>query len=187
MQMTLQKKHKPSCKVWIECDGKPVLGKGGAEILEGITTEKSLTKAANKLNMSYRYLWNYVQKIEKALSEPIVETYKGGKEGGGGAMLTPLGQDLLKEYRQLEGYLSGVLAGTKNLEVKVLKLSARNSFKGKVVSVEKGIITACVKIELTMPVTITSIITKEAVEDLDIKVGDEVNAVVKSTEVMVAK
>jgi molybdopterin-binding protein len=31
------------------------------------------------------------------------------------------------------------------------------------------------------------VITKEAVEDLGIKVGDEVNAVVKSTEVMIGK
>jgi molybdopterin-binding protein len=38
-----------------------------------------------------------------------------------------------------------------------------------------------------MPVTITSVITKEAVEDLDIKVGDEVTAIVKSTEIMIAK
>jgi hypothetical protein len=37
--MLIHKKHTPSCKVWIECDGKPVLGKGGAEILQGIKEE----------------------------------------------------------------------------------------------------------------------------------------------------
>jgi molybdopterin-binding protein len=31
-----------------------------------------------------------------------------------------------------------------------------------------------------MPVTVTAVITKDAVEDLDIKVGDEVEAIVKS-------
>ncbi len=72
-------------------------------------------------------------------------------------------------------------------EVKNLKLSARNSLKGKVVSVEKGVITAKVKVELTVPAKITSVITKEAVEDLDIKEGDEVTVVVKSTEVMIGK
>jgi molybdopterin-binding protein len=44
-----------------------------------------------------------------------------------------------------------------------------------------------VKIEIKAPVTITAVITKEAVEDLDLKVGDEVQAIVKSTEVLVAK
>jgi molybdopterin-binding protein len=71
--------------------------------------------------------------------------------------------------------------------VKGLKLSARNRFKGKVMAVERGVITAKVKIEIKVPVVITSVITKEAVEDLDLKVGDEVEAIVKSTEVMVAK
>jgi molybdate transport system regulatory protein len=185
--MSTNRKTKPSCKVWLECYGNPVMGKGGAEILEGIATENSLTKAAKKGGMSYRYVWNYVQKIEKAVGEPIVETYKGGKAGGGGARLTVFGKNLLVEYRQLEGYLKSVLSGGKGLEVKSLKLSARNNLKGKITSVEKGVITAKVKIEIKSPATITAVITKEAVEDLDLKVGDEVVAIVKSTEVIIGK
>ncbi len=68
-----------------------------------------------------------------------------------------------------------------------MKLSARNSLKGKVIAVEKGIITAKVKVQIMVPAVVTSVITKEAVEDLDIKVGDEVTAIVKSTEVLIAK
>jgi molybdopterin-binding protein len=73
------------------------------------------------------------------------------------------------------------------LEVKSLKLSARNQFKGKIVSVENGVITAKVKVEIKTPITITAVITKDAVDDLGLKVGDEVVAIVKSTEVMIAK
>lgn len=69
----------------------------------------------------------------------------------------------------------------------MLKLSARNQFKGKIVGVEKGIITAKIKIEVKMPITITAVITKEATEDLDLKVGDAVVAIAKSTEIMIAK
>jgi molybdate transport system regulatory protein len=185
--MFAQKKHKPSCKVWLECDGKPVLGKGGAEILKAIDTEESLTKAAKKVGMSYRYVWNYVQKIEKAVGEPIVETHKGGKTGGGGARLNEMGRNLVAEYVQLQDYLSNVLENGSNLEVIELKLSARNNFKGKIIAVEKGVITAKVKIEVTVPTTITAVITKEAVEDLDLKVGDTVTAIVKSTEVIIGK
>jgi molybdate transport system regulatory protein len=68
-----------------------------------------------------------------------------------------------------------------------LKISARNRLKGKVVAVEKGIITAKVKVEIKVPAVITSVITKEAVEDLDVKEGDEVEVIVKSTEVMIGK
>ena len=68
-----------------------------------------------------------------------------------------------------------------------MKISARNRLKGKVVAVEKGIITAKVKIEIKVPAVVTSVITKESVEDLDVKVGDEVEVIVKSTAVMIAK
>jgi molybdate transport system regulatory protein len=185
--MLTQKEHKPSGKIWIEHEGKPILGKGGAEILREIEAQQSLTKAAEKLGMSYRYVWNYVQKIHKALGETVVETYKGGRTGGGGARLTDVGRALLAEYTRLEGCLGEFLACTNSTEVRRLKLSARNQLKGKIVSVEKGIITAKVKVEISVPATITSVITKEAVEDLGLKVGDEVEAVVKSTEVMIRK
>jgi molybdate transport system regulatory protein len=185
--MLTDKKHKLSCKVWIEFKDKPVIGKGGAEILEAIESENSISRAAETLGMSYRYVWNYLHEIQKTLGQPIVETYKGGKAGGGGAKLTNLGRDLVGEYKQVEGYLDKVLSDSCSLEVKGLKLSARNRFKGKVVGVEKGVITAKVKVEIKMPVTVTAVITKDAVEDLDIKVGDEVEAIVKSTEVMIAK
>jgi molybdate transport system regulatory protein len=128
-----------------------------------------------------------VQKIHRALGETVVETYKGGRTGGGGAKLTEVGKALLEEYTRLESCLGEFLACTNGLEVKRLKLSARNQFKGKIVAVEKGVITAKVKVEIKVPATITAVITKEAVEDLDLKVGDEVSAIVKSTEVIIGK
>jgi molybdate transport system regulatory protein len=185
--MLSNKKHTLSCKAWLEYKGKPLIGKGGAEILETIDKDHSISKAAETLGMSYRYVWNYIQEIQTAMEEQIVETYKGGKSGGGGAKLTDLGRSLLGEYKQAEIYLDKVLSNPGCLEVKGLKLSARNQFKGKVVAVEKGIITGKVKVEIKMPVTITAVITKEAIEELDIKLGDEVSAIVKSTEIMIAK
>ena len=185
--MLTHKKHKPSGKIWIEYRGNPILGKGGAEILKEIEAQQSLSKAAEKLGMSYRYVWNYIQKIRSALGETVVETYKGGKSGGGGAKLTATGKSLLEEYTRLEGYLSEFLADADHPEVKSVKLSARNNLKGKVIAVEKGVITAKVKIEIKVPATVTAVITKEAVEDLDLKIGDEVVAIVKSTEVIIGK
>jgi molybdate transport system regulatory protein len=185
--MLTNKKHTLSCKAWLEYKGKPLIGKGGAEILEAIEKENSLSKAAETLGMSYRYVWNYIQEIQTVMEEQIIETYKGGKSGGGGAKLTDLGKSLLAEYKQAEIYLDKVLSDPRCLEVKSLKLSARNQFKGKVLAVEKGVITAKVKVEVKMPVTVTAVITKEAVDELDIKVGDEVTAIVKSTEIMIAK
>jgi len=68
-----------------------------------------------------------------------------------------------------------------------LKLSARNHIKGTVESVAEGMIMANVKIKIDTPDTITAIITKEAADDLGIKKGEKVIAIIKSTEVMVGK
>jgi molybdate transport system regulatory protein len=185
--MPTQKNHKHSCKVWIEHKGRPVLGKGGAEILAEIESKESISGAALKLGMSYRYVWNYLKKIEKAMGAPVVQTFRGGRAGGGGAKLTELGKSLLEEYKRVECYLGEVLSDAEYWEVLGLKISARNRFKGKVVAVEKDVITAKVKVEVKGPTVITALISREAVEDLDIKVGDNVEAVVKATEVMIAK
>lgn len=68
-----------------------------------------------------------------------------------------------------------------------MKLSARNVIAGKVVAVTKGVTTANVKVEIGNGCVITSSITNEAVAELDLKVGDAVSAIVKSSDVIIGK
>ena len=68
-----------------------------------------------------------------------------------------------------------------------MKLSARNQIKGKVVGVTKGQTTAHVRIDIGNGVVITSSITNEAIDDLGLAVGDQAIAVIKASDVMVAK
>ena len=68
-----------------------------------------------------------------------------------------------------------------------MKVSARNIATGKVTSVEKGAVAAVVKVEVRGPITFTSMITKDAVDDLGLKRGDKASVIVKSTEVIIAK
>lgn len=103
-------RSKISCKIWLEYDGKPLIGKGGAEILGKIEECHSISRAARELNMSYRYVWSYIKRIEKILGEPAVKTYRGGRAGGGGAELTELGRQLLMEYRRVEKLLDAILS-----------------------------------------------------------------------------
>ena len=74
-----------------------------------------------------------------------------------------------------------------HIEVIIMEISARNGLKGKVSDVKLGEVMASVKIEVTEPGVITAIITRESAEDLGLKEGDEVKAIIKSTEIMVAK
>ncbi|SEL31033.1 molybdenum-pterin binding domain-containing protein [Methanobrevibacter gottschalkii] len=68
-----------------------------------------------------------------------------------------------------------------------MQLSARNQLNGKVTGVENGAVMANIKIEVSEPSTITAIITKESAEKLGLAEGDDVTAIIKSTEVIIGK
>ncbi len=66
-----------------------------------------------------------------------------------------------------------------------LALSARNQFSGKVTGVEKGAVSAIVRMEVLGGNTISATISNAAVEELGLKPGMDALAVVKATSVMV--
>jgi molybdopterin-binding protein len=68
-----------------------------------------------------------------------------------------------------------------------MKLSARNQIKGTVISVQKGQTTGHVRIDVGQGIIVTASITNEAIDDLDLKVGDAAMAVIKASDVIVAK
>ncbi|MDR3437286.1 TOBE domain-containing protein [Telmatospirillum sp.] len=68
-----------------------------------------------------------------------------------------------------------------------MKLSARNVWTGKVIDITRGPTTAKVKVDVGNGVTITSSITTEAADDLGLKAGDAVSAIVKSSDVIIGK
>src|SRR5262249_43426504 len=66
----------------------------------------------------------------------------------------------------------------------LMKISARNKLKGRVVEVKKGATTAHVKIDIGGQ-TVTAAITNEAVDELKLAAGQQVYAVIKASDVMV--
>ncbi len=67
-----------------------------------------------------------------------------------------------------------------------LKLSARNVLKGKVKAVTTGTVNTEIVVELPSGEEIVSMITKDSAERLGLKVGKEVHAVIKASNVMIA-
>jgi len=65
-------------------------------------------------------------------------------------------------------------------------LSARNQFKGKIKSVKLGNVMAEVVVS-SGGLEIVSVITRGSAEHLGLKVGDDVTAVIKSSEVIIDK
>ena len=68
-----------------------------------------------------------------------------------------------------------------------VRISARNQLPGRVAEVEHGAVMSTVTIRLDGGEEIVSVITRESAEKLELAAGDPVFAVIKSTEVMVAK
>jgi molybdate transport system regulatory protein len=171
----------------MEDDKKEVMfDQTDAFLLRRIGETRSLTEAAKIVGVSYRNAWDRVKAMEEKLHKPLVETKVGGKTGGS-ATLTAEGKGLLKEFRKTRKLLFDVLDDRDAWEDVGYRLSARNRLRAKVVEVKRGAVTSQVKMRLVSATTVTSIITNEAVEDLSLKEGDDVEAVVKSTDVLVAK
>lgn len=68
----------------------------------------------------------------------------------------------------------------------VVRTSARNRLPGTVIAVKLGEIVAQVDVRVGDN-HIVSVITREAADDLNVQVGDEVFVIVKATEVMIGK
>jgi molybdopterin-binding protein len=66
-----------------------------------------------------------------------------------------------------------------------MRVSARNQLRGTIESIEEGAVTAIVTIGLKGGEHLVSSITLDSVRSLDLKVGDEAYAVIKSSDVMV--
>ncbi|MCB9422792.1 MAG: TOBE domain-containing protein [Ardenticatenaceae bacterium] len=67
-----------------------------------------------------------------------------------------------------------------------MKISARNTFKGKVKQIVHGAVNSEVVVELPGGQEIVSIITKHSAESLGLVVGKEVYTVIKASNVMIA-
>ena len=89
------------------------IGPGKVMVLEEIARSGSISAAGRALKMSYRRTWELVEELNRTLGNPVVQTAAGGS-GGGGAVLTPVGQAIVTTYRAVE--MDTALAARKHLQ-----------------------------------------------------------------------
>ncbi len=68
-----------------------------------------------------------------------------------------------------------------------MKYGARNAISGKVVEVKQGDIMSKVTLETASNERVSSVMTAESLEELDLKEGDQVKAVIKAVNVLLVK
>ena len=68
-----------------------------------------------------------------------------------------------------------------------MKYGARNRIQAKVKRVKSGDVMSLVKFDVTIPHEMSSVLTTESVEDLQIAPGDEIELVIKAIHVLPVK
>jgi molybdate transport system regulatory protein len=178
----------------------PVGQVGGQRValLKAIDELGSITGAAHAVGLSYKGAWDAVQALNNLYARPMVVARAGGRQGGKAAV-TPEGKTLLRAFEAVEAELAHALAG---LERRLddpsglgplsliwslsMKTSARNALRGTVERVELGAVNAEVVLKVADDLEITAVITREAVDDLNLAPGREAIAVIKSSFVILA-
>lgn len=98
-------------KVWLEQEGRFVIGDGGLRLLLEVEARGSLLAATRQIGWSYRHAWQYLRRAEQVLGLPLVRA-RPGKGQRRGTILTAEGQRLLTLLRDARRCVDRVVGAT---------------------------------------------------------------------------
>ncbi len=169
---------RPGFSLYLEDKGKrPIIDQTDARLLRFIGEEMSISKASEIVGISYRNAWDRISGMEQRLGFKMVTTKVGGIRGGG-AQLTPKGEALLKEFRHLRRQLFNILEDSPTWNRDESR-EPGNKLRARVVEVEKGGKSTVVRMRLLGHASLTSIISNETASGLEIRPGDDVEAILQ--------
>ncbi|MGH0031337.1 MAG: winged helix-turn-helix domain-containing protein [Myxococcota bacterium] len=90
-------------------EGGPKLGRGKVRLLAAIREHGSISGAARSMGMSYRHAWILLDELNRAFEEPVIVSTMGGPHGGG-ARLTPWGEELIERFGAMQRDAEAALA-----------------------------------------------------------------------------
>lgn len=109
-----------SPRVRILIGAATALGPGKVDLLQAIETHGSISGAARDMGMSYRRAWLLVDAMNASFASELVTASTGGK-GGGGAVVTELGHEVMRRYRDMEDKAAKSVAAEARDFAKLLK------------------------------------------------------------------
>lgn len=107
--MSASGKSEPKLIFRLQFDPEGRIGRGKIELLAQIKETGSISAGGRAMDMSYRRAWLLVDEMNRLFREPVVESQRGGKQGGG-AVLTPFGEALIAHYQAMEEKARAALA-----------------------------------------------------------------------------
>ncbi len=180
----------------IETRGGTLAGQRRMELLAGIGEHRSIAAAARRVGITYKAAWDAVETMNNLAGTPLVERSVGGR-GGGGAVLTDRGRQLVSAYqsaarenRRFLDALNGRKAAPDDDSRLMARLafstSARNQLAGTVSRIEKGAVNDVVELALTGGERLTAAITRGSTAALGLKRGVAAVALIKASSIILA-
>lgn len=108
-----QETRRPVLRIRIVFGEAEMIGPGKAELLERIERTGSIAAAGREMDMSYKRAWELIGTLNAMFRAPLVTRTRGGP-GGGGAVLTEMGREVLRLYRGFEA--EAARAGARHLD-----------------------------------------------------------------------
>jgi len=184
-------------RFWLKKDDKNFLGSGRIELLKRIDTTGSMNAAAKEMKMSYKAAWERVNSMNELADKPLIERKTGGK-GGGGTKLTPYAHELIETYEKLSELHGQFIERfsqasdspehlAKILNRLFLSTSARNQLLCRIIHISYDNIYAKITMKLNDSQQLSSIITATSMSNLNLNIGDDIYAIVKSNDVKISK
>ena len=181
-------------QIWITAGEQSMGGHGRIQLLSQIAELGSISQAAKSMKMSYKSAWDAVDHMNNLAGEPLLHRISGGK-GGGSTTLTERGKQLITNFQRIEQihqrFLQELSQETGNiiddlfvLKRLSMKTSARNQFFGTVKSIQVGAINDAIEIAVAGGQTVVATVTRESTQELDLKVGREVFALIKASSII---
>ena len=164
------------------------------KLLQALHQTGSISGAAKAMGMTYKAAWDAVDAINNLAAKPVVIAQHGGA-GGGGAVLSAYGLELITAFGQLATLQTELTALferhqinhlTQDLRSILMKTSARNTFSGTVSRITQGAVNSEVTLQIQGADQLTAIITNGSVESMNLTVGASAFALVKSSFVIVS-
>lgn len=191
--------HRLRSRLEVDTEFGSFLGDTRIRLLEAIEKHGSISQAAKAVPLSYKAAWDAIDAMNNLADQPLVLRSTGGKNGGG-TLLTEHGRKTVALYRALEAeYQSALdrLAASMNdgmagdfqqfrqlLKRMSMKTSARNQFAGQIVGLREGHVDFEVRLKLDDDNEVVAVITGDSAESLELQIGMEINALVKSSSVL---
>ena len=181
-------------QIWITAGDESMGGHGRIRLLSRIAELGSISQAAKSMKMSYKAAWDAVNHMNNLAGEPLLHRTTGGK-GGGSTTLTERGQQLISNFQRIEQvhqrFLEELSQDTGNiiddlfvLKRLSMKTSARNQFFGQVKSIQVGAVNDAVEISIAGGHSIIATVTCESTQELGLKIGSEVFALIKASDII---